>query len=92
MYSTTSSGMPRSARICERICLSAGSFMAKLMTPLGRFCVARLSIRMTALGAWPASANVFSTSPTRWPLGSTTWKVWPSSPGLWAMWSTTAAA
>ena len=87
MYSTTSSGMPRSASTCARICLSAGSFIAKLSTPLGRFCVARLSIRMTALGACPASANVLSTSPTRWPLGSTTWKAWPSRSGWWAMWS-----
>ena len=45
----------------------------------------------TICGAWPARANVLSTSPARCGRGLTRWKAWPSRPGWCAMWSIAAA-
>ena len=46
---------------------------------------------LAALYDMTASAKMFSTSPTFWPLGSTMWKAWPSRSGRWAMWSIASA-
>jgi len=85
--STTSGGMPKSVRIESRTPLSAGSFMTIDSVPLGSMSRSFLSMRIARCGAWPARANVFRTSPERWPLGWARWKAWPSSPSAWAMWS-----
>ena len=53
--------------------------------------VIRLSTRSTICGAWPARANVLSTSPARCGRGLTRWNAWPSSSGSCAMWSIAAA-
>ena len=71
--------------------LSAGSLSAYDSTPFGSMSVIRLSIRIAICGAWPARANVFSTSPARCPRGLTRWNAWPSRPGSCAMWSIAAA-
>src|SRR5664280_876215 len=55
MLATTSSGMPRSASMVRRICLSAGTFSAIDSTPLGKASVSRLSIRMTNRGPCAAA-------------------------------------
>jgi hypothetical protein len=48
------------------------------------------STRMTVRGAWPARANVLSTSPDFIGL-STMWNAWPSWPSWWAISSIAAA-
>ena len=91
MLPSTSSGIPRSASSVRRTSLSAGSFIAYDRTPFGSMSVIRLSTRMTICGAWPARANVLSTSPARCGRGLTRWKAWPSTPSMCAMWSIAAA-
>ncbi len=78
MCSSTVSGIPMSASRVRRMSTSAGSFIAYDSTPLGSMSVMRLSIRTTICGAWPARANVLSTSPARWGRGLTRWNACPS--------------
>ena len=91
MYSSTESGIPRSASSVRRMSLSVGIFMIIDRTPLGSMSVIRLSMRSAIRGAWPAEANVLMTSPEREPFGSTRWNARPSRPSLCAMWSIAAA-
>ena len=81
MWSTTSSGIPKSASTVRRMSRSCGSFMSIDSVPLGSASVRRLSTRIASFGACAAPANALSDSPTRIALGLVRWKAWKFIPG-----------
>ncbi len=91
MLATTSSGMPRSASMVRRICLSAGTLSAIDSTPLGKASVSRLSIRMTNRGPCAAVKKALNTSPERCERCAVRWNARRSRSGRCAMWSRAAA-
>ncbi len=88
---STSSGIPKSARIARRTFLAAGSAITIEKVPLGSALSSRVSIRIDICGAWAAAAKALITSPERWDFGAVRWNAWPSRSGWWAMWSIAAA-